>query len=82
MNMKMNKWRNRLEAYFDLSKDEQEKKHKKLLKIIRKLEKKKLKLEESVDVERNIDATSDRYHELSKRLKIIAKLIKKAQTLT
>ena len=76
----MNKWRKRLDAYLDLSKDEQEKKHKKLLKIIRKLEQKKLKLEESVDRERKIDATSERYHELSKRLKIIAKLIKKAKT--
>lgn len=77
--MNMNKWLKKLEDYFDLSKHDQEKKHKKLLKIIRKLEDKKHKLEEAVVKESKVDDTGHRYHELTKKLKVVTKLIKKAK---
>lgn len=79
MNMNMNKWLKKLENFFDLSKHEQEKKHKKLLKIIKKLEEKKLKLEESLVKESKVDDTSDQYHDLTKELKVVSKLLKKAK---
>jgi len=79
MNMNMNKWLKKLEDFFDLSKHDQEKKHKKLLKIIRKLEQKKLNLEEEMVRESKANDTSDRYHDLTKELKVVSKLIKKAK---
>lgn len=79
MNMKLNKWLKKLEDFLDLSKHDQEKKHKKLLKIIRKLEHKKLKLEARMVNESKADDTSDRYHDLTKELKVVSKLIKKAK---
>ena len=79
MNMNMNKWLKKLEDFFDLSKHEQQKKHKKLLKIIRKLEEKKLKLEKEMVKESKADDTSHRYHELAKELKVVSKLLKKAK---
>jgi len=79
MNMKLNKWLKKLEDFFDLSKHDQEKKHKKLLKIIKKLEQKKLKLEESLIKESKVDDTSDQYHDLTKELKVVSKLLKKAK---
>ena len=79
MNMNMNKWLKKLEDFFDLSKHEQEKKHKKLLKIIRKLEEKKLNLEEKMVRESKANETSRRYHDLTKELKVVSKLLKKAK---
>lgn len=79
MNMNMNKLLKKLEDFFDLSTQKQEKKHKKLLKIIKKLEEKKIDLDEAVIKESKIDDTSERYHELSKESKVISKLIKKAK---
>ncbi|MBT8437634.1 MAG: hypothetical protein KJP11_09700 [Gammaproteobacteria bacterium] len=77
--MNMNKWLAKLEDFLDLSKHEQEKKHKKLLKIIRKLEEKKHKLEDEVVNECKADDTSHRCHELTKELKVVSKLVKKAK---
>ena len=77
--MNINKSLKKLEDFFDLSKHDQKKKHKKLLKIIGKLEEKKLKLEEAVVKESKVHDSSHRYHELSKELKIVAKLINKAK---
>ena len=79
MNTKLNKWLKKLEDFFDLSKHDQEKKHKKLLKIIRKLEEKKQKVEEAMVQESKADDTSHRYHDLSKELKVVSKLLKKAK---
>jgi len=77
--MKLNKWLKKLEDFFDLSKHDQQKKHKKLLKIIGKLEDKKLKLEEAMVKESKVDDTSHRYRNLTKELKFVSKLIKKAK---
>ena len=79
MNMNMNKWLKKLEDFFDLSKHDQQKKHKKLLKIIRKLEQKKLNLEEEMVQESKANETSHRYHELTKELKVVSRLLKKAK---
>jgi hypothetical protein len=75
----MNKLLKKLEHFLDLSTKKQEKKHKKLLKIIKKLEQKKVDLDEELVKESKIDDTSERYHELTKKLKVISKLIKKAK---
>ena len=77
--MNIKKWQKKLDNSFNPSKDDQEKKHEKLSKIIRKLEEKKLKLEKALIKERKVDDTSHRYHEISKELKIVAKFIKKAK---
>lgn len=69
----------KLEKFFDLSKNKQQEKHDKLLKIITKLENKKSRLEVEVMEESKIDDTSIRYHDLSKELIILSELIKKAK---
>ena len=77
--MSTNKLLDRLEGFFDLSVQKQQKKHHKLLKIIRKLEEKKSKLEAQLIEAGREDDTSSRYHELDTELKVITKLIKKAK---
>jgi len=77
--MDTNKLVGKLERFFDLSKKKQEHKHDKLLKIIRKLERKKSKLEVEVMEESKSDETSTRYQDLNKELKVISELIKKAR---
>ena len=77
--MDTNKLVGKLERFFDLSKKKQEKKHDKLLKIIEKLESKKSMLEVEVMEESKSDETSIRYQEMSKELKVISELIKKAK---
>ena len=77
--MDTNKLVGKLERFFDLSKKKQEKKHGKLLKIIEKLESKKSKLEVKLMEESKSDETSARYQDLSKELKVISELIKKAK---
>jgi len=79
MNMGINKLLGKLDDFLDLSKQKQEKKHNKLLKIITKLETKKLELEQEVIDECKVDETSDKYQELSKKLNIVSKLIRKAK---
>ena len=79
MNIKLNKWLKKLEDFLDLSKHDQEKKHKKLLKIIRKLEQKKINLEEEMIRESKANETSHRYHDLTKELKVVSRLLKKAK---
>jgi ribonuclease HII len=79
MNMDTNKLVGKLDRFFDLSKKKQEKKHDKLLKIIEKLESKKSLLEVEVMEESKNDETSTRYQDLSKELKVISELIKKAK---
>jgi hypothetical protein len=69
----------KLEKFFDLSEGKQHKKHDKLMKIIRKLEKKKSRLEHKAKKEREIDATSSRYQDLERELLVISKLIIKAE---
>jgi hypothetical protein len=80
--MDTNKLVGKLERFFDLSKKKQEKKHDKLLKIIKKLENKKSLLEVEVMEESKNDETSTRYQDLSKELKVISELIKKAKKKT
>jgi hypothetical protein len=77
--MDTNKLVGKLERFFDLSKKKQEKKHDKLLKIIKKLESKKSLLDVEVMEESKNDETSTRYQDLSKELKVISELIKKAK---
>lgn len=77
--MGINKLWHKLDDFLDLSKQKQEKKHKKLLKIITKLEAKKLELEQKVIDESKVDDTSDRYLELSKKLNVVSNLIRKAK---
>lgn len=77
--MNIKKWQKKLEDSFNSSKPDPEKKHKKLLKIIKKLEEKKLKVEEALLKESKVGDTSHRYHELNHELKIVVKLIKKAK---
>ena len=69
----------KLEKFFDLTEKKQRKKHDKLMKIIRKLEKKKFRLEHKAQKERVIDATSSRYQDLERELLVISKLISKAE---
>jgi len=69
----------KLEKFFDLPEAKQRKKHDKLMKIIRKLEKKKSRLEHKSQKEREIDATSSRYQDLERELLVISKLICKAE---
>ena len=78
MNMGINKLLHKLDDFLDLSKQKQEKKHNKLLKIITKLEAKKLELEQEVIDECKVDETSDKYQELSKKLNVVSHLIKNA----
>jgi hypothetical protein len=77
--MDTNKLVGKLERFFDLSKKKQAKKHDKLLKIIEKLESKKSKLEVEVMEESKSDETSTGYQDMSKELKVISELIKKAK---
>ena len=49
------------------------------MKIIRKLEKRKFRLEHKSQKEREIDATSSRYQDLERELLVISKLISKAE---
>ena len=69
----------KLEKFFDLSKEKQHKKHEKLLKIINKLEKKKSRLEQKAQQEGVIDATSSGYQDLERELQVISSLINKAR---
>ena len=77
--MGTNKLIDKLEDYFDLSKKKQRRKHDKLVKMIRKLERKKSKLEHKAQKEKEADATSSRYHDVERELQVISKLINKAE---
>ena len=77
--MDTNKLIGKLENFFDLSKNKQKDKHDKLLKIIEKLENKKVKLEIEVMEESKNDETSNQYYDLSKELKVLSELVKKAK---
>ncbi len=69
----------KLEGFFDLSDKKQRKKHHKYLEIIEKLEEKKIKLEQEVQKERDFDAESSRYQDLTRELMVISGLIDKAR---
>ena len=77
--MSTSKLISKLEKFFDLSKNKQQEKHDKILKIIAKLENKKSRLEVEVMEESKTDDTSARYHDLSKELIVLSELIKKAK---
>jgi len=77
--MSTNKLLEKLENFFDLSAHKQQKKHEKLLKIIDKLEARKIVVEAELIEAGKADDTSDEYHELSKEVKVVSKLIKKAK---
>lgn len=77
--MSTNELFGKLEKFFGLSAQKQEKKHHKLLKIIDKLEAKRAALEEELIAAGKADDTSSEYHELSKEVKVISKLIKRAK---
>jgi hypothetical protein len=69
----------KLDDFFDLSKKKQRKKHNKLLKMIAKLEKKKTSLHREARLEHEAHKSSDRYHDLTREMKVISELIKKAK---
>jgi Mg2+ and Co2+ transporter CorA len=71
----------KVEEFFDFPKKKQKEKHEKFLKIVNKLERKRSKIETELVEEGRRDETSDRYHELSHKLKVVARLIKKANEL-
>ena len=77
--MDTNKLIGKLESFLDLSTKKQKDKHDKLLKIIQNLENKKVKLEIEVMEESKKDETSNRYLDLSKELKVLSELVKKAK---
>jgi flagellar biosynthesis chaperone FliJ len=77
--MGTNKLVEKLEKFFDLSKEKQNKKHEKLLKIIAKLEKKKSRLEQKAQKEGMSDVTSSSYQDLERELQVISSLISKAR---
>ena len=77
--MGTNKLVEKLEEFFNLSKKKQLKKHEKLQKIIRELEKKKSKLEHNMQKEREIDATGSRYLALQQKSLVISRLICRAE---
>ena len=69
----------KLDEYFDLSKKKQNEKHDKLLKIINNLEQKKSELKAVMIIESEKDETSEEFYNLTKELKVISKLLKKAR---
>ena len=69
----------KLSDFFDLSKKKQRKKHNKLLKIIAKLEKKKTSLHRQARLEHEAHKSSDRYHDLTREIRVISELIQKAK---
>ena len=77
--MNTSKLMEKLESFYNLSKSKQEKKHDKLIKIIEKLEEKRVSLQQEVIKESEKDETSSTYRDLSKELQVITKLIKKAK---
>ncbi len=77
--MSTNSLLEKLESFFDLSAQKQEKKHDKLLKIVRKLEEKRDAIEAQLVEAGKSDETSSQYHELETELKVVLKLIKKAK---
>jgi wobble nucleotide-excising tRNase len=79
--MNTNKLKKKLEEFFDFSNKKQKKKHDEFLKIIKKLEGKRSKIETELIEEGVRDESSKRYHELSHELKVVNKLIRKANQL-
>ncbi|MDH3388137.1 MAG: hypothetical protein OEN02_09535 [Gammaproteobacteria bacterium] len=77
--MGINKLLDKLDDFRGPSNAEQQKKAKKLQIIIKKLEDKKTELEQEVIAESKVDDTSARYHELTEKLKVVSKLIRKAK---
>lgn len=69
----------KLEDFFDLSKKKQRKKHDKLVKIIGKLEKKRIELETELAREADRGVDGERYHDLKQELQVISELIDKAR---
>ncbi len=76
--MRTNKLVDKLEKFFDLSKQKRRKKHDKYLKIVRQLEKRKSKLEQKIKREKAGDGNGRRYKALMRELEVVMKLISKA----
>ena len=79
--MNTNKLNKKLEEFFDFPKKKQKKKHDKFLKIVKKLEGKKSKIEIELAEEGRRDDSSDQYHQLSHELDVVTRLINKANEL-
>jgi len=77
--MGTSKLTDKLDEFFNLSKSKQKKKHDKLLKIIQKLDEKKLSLEHKMIIESEIDETSEKFNEVRNEFKAVSKLLKKAK---
>ena len=77
--MGTNKLVDKLEKFFDLSKQKRRKKHDKYLKIVRQLEKRQFKLEQKIKKEKAGDANSRRHKALIRELEVVSKLIGKAK---
>jgi len=77
--MSTNKLMDKLEHFFDLPSQKQQKKHHKLQKIISKLEARREELEAALIEAGKKDDTSGAYHDLKTELKVVRKLVKKAK---
>jgi len=69
----------KLDEFLDFPKKKRRKKHDHLLEIIAKLEKRKSKLQCEAKLEREDKKSRDRYRDLTRELKVVSKLIKKAK---
>jgi hypothetical protein len=79
--MNTNKLVKKVKNYFDFSEKKQKKKHDKFLEIVSKLRRKRSKIEVELTEERRRGESSDRYHELSRELKVVTRFIEKANEL-
>ena len=70
---------NKLENFLDLSKKKQREKQEKLRKIIANLEEKSASIKHQMIEESETDETSDRFHELESKMKVVNKMLKKAK---
>ncbi len=77
--MSIKKMMDKLDDFFDLSKKKQKKKSEKIVKIISKLKDKESELKAELIEQSEKDDTSEKYYDLEKELKVIAKLLKKAK---
>jgi hypothetical protein len=79
--MNTNKLIKKVKNYFDFPEKKQKEKHEKFLKIVSKLKRKRTKIENELIEEQRRDKSSDRYHELSRELKVVTRFIEKANEL-
>ena len=77
--MDLEKIKNKLTEFFELSENSQNENQEKLTKIIHKLKSKKKNLKEELALAGEQDETSESYSELEKEYKVVSKLLKTAK---